>query len=314
MPNSAFDWLKDTRPLFAAQEAWNHGQYDQAAVYHVSYPIDAPFHVACGAALLAEHVKKFRFSPAVIQRIGQITDAQGRSEFSESFLNHLQRLKLRIKVLAPPEGSVLLPGEPLLIAQGPLNDVLLMESAFRYLMLESTFWATQAALERWQNGDLDEEDTYPLPAQPFNQRGWRVRAAYIGGASEKDLAAVDKAAPREFFDISVLTQVRHGNGQPLDQIRRLFQVQEPLGELWLTDEQEKKASMSKKKTQLHRMADNKRLEFNITRFQNLYQPLLVKGHAVLESPKTAYLRQRTLKQLEQFAGKDLKNYPQGWYE
>lgn len=309
--NDAFDWLQDTRPIYAAEQAWESGKYDENVVFHVLFPEKMPFHVACGAALVVEHVKKFRFSPDVIQRIGQITDAQGRSAFGESFLNHLQRLKLRVKLLAPPEGSILLPGEPLLIVQGPLIQIRLLESAFRYLMLQSTQVATRAALTRWTAQDLDEDDTPSLPRQTFTPAGWRTRAAYIGGASVADAEASQAYISPEN---TVLNTVTHANGEPLTQIRRLFSGQQPLGDLWLTDAQERRASLSKKTAQLVDATAQTTRTFEITRFNNLYQPVLVKGHPVLASPRTGYLRQRCLKQLEAFAVQGLVAYPQGWLE
>ena len=43
--------------------------------------------------------------------MGQVTDAQGRNAFQESFLNHLQRMRLRLQVNIAAEGTLLLPGE-----------------------------------------------------------------------------------------------------------------------------------------------------------------------------------------------------------
>lgn len=85
MQGSNFDWLSDLSPLFKAQELWFDGSYHNQVSWMVDTPSDTPFTISCGAALLAEHVKRFRFSPSVIFRLGQVTDARGRSIFQESF-------------------------------------------------------------------------------------------------------------------------------------------------------------------------------------------------------------------------------------
>ena len=114
---TTFDWLSDLEPAFAAQESWHSGVYYEDSLFHLVYRPDGPFAIACGAGLLAEHIRRFRFTPEIIQRLGQITNERGFSFFSESFLNYIQRLKLRVDVWAAPEGMLLLPGEPL--AGGP---------------------------------------------------------------------------------------------------------------------------------------------------------------------------------------------------
>ena len=141
-----YDWLSELQPLFAAQDSWLDGSYNKPASAHLLCPDDVPFTIACGAGLLAEHVRRFKFAPAVIQRLGQVSDAKGRSVFQESFLNHLQRLRLRTHVNAAPEGTLLLPGEPILSIQAPELQIRLLGTAFRLLIWESSRWATKAAL------------------------------------------------------------------------------------------------------------------------------------------------------------------------
>src|SRR5258708_3889703 len=140
-----FDWLSDMTPAYAALESWQNGSYNDIKTFHYMYQPHGPFAIACGAGLLAEHIRHFRFSPEIIQRIGRQTDADGRCLFNESFLNHLQRLRLRVQVNIAPEGAMLLPGEPLLVVQGPLLQIQLMENAFRLLLWQSTHWATKSA-------------------------------------------------------------------------------------------------------------------------------------------------------------------------
>ena len=60
-------------------------------------------------------------------RIATGTDERGRAVFEESYLNFLQRLRLRVNVGMPAEGTLLLPNEPILIAAGELAQIQLLE-------------------------------------------------------------------------------------------------------------------------------------------------------------------------------------------
>ncbi|MDO8366998.1 MAG: hypothetical protein Q7T20_09390, partial [Saprospiraceae bacterium] len=295
-----YDWLSDLQPLFAAQESWLKGTYNKPITAQLVCQTDAPFSIACGAGLLAEHIRRFKFEPKIIQRLGQVTDAKGRSVFQESFLNHLQRLRLRTHVNAAPEGTLLLPGEPVLTIQSPELQALLLESAIRLLIWESTCWTTKAALEQWQNGVFSEEETPHPPNFPFNPTGWKMRAQYIGGGASEGSNLSEAWAG--------LTKIEHGPGQSLSQIRRLFKGEHPLGDVWLTAVQEAHASVSHTHIQFADDKTGKLVEVQMSRFQNLMQPVLVKGHPALISPSLDYLRQRTWKQLEAFHELDLASY------
>lgn len=308
-----FDWLSDLGPAFAAQESWLDGSYDRPVLFHLMYKPEGEFAIACGAGLLAEHVRRFRFTIDVIQHLGQVTDERGCSVFQESFLNYLQRLRLRVQVNAAPEGALLMPGEPVLIVQGPLAQIRLLESAFRLLVWESTHWATLAANVRWKRGEWTEEDTPPPPLYPFNPDGWKIRAAYIGGALAEDILKNTGKKVRAMTPAEGLIKIEHSPGEPMVQIRRLFKGNDPLADVWLTQAQEEEASVSKTKIRFSDENSGKAVEMKMTRFQNLYQPALIKGHPVLATPRLGYLRQRMLKQTEAFHTLQLKNYPHGWY-
>ncbi len=327
-----YDWLSDLHPLFAAQDSWLDGSYNKPITAQLVCQTGAPFSIACGAGLLAEHIRRFKFDAPIIQRLGQVTDAKGRSVFQESFLNHLQRLRLRTHVNAAPEGTLLLPGEPVLTIKATQLQFRLLESAIRLLIWKSTSWATHSAAEQWHKGVFSEEETPHPPHFPFNLNGWKMRAQYIGAYSSDDSKSSDelnasnrtKAAgsPDNFnssdeLELSDewpgLIEIENPNGQPLAQIRRLFKGEQPLGDVWLTDAQDAHASVSHTHIQFMDEKSRKAAEVQMSRFQNLMQPLLVKGHPALSSPSLDYLRQRTWKQLEAFHNIDLEGYQRGWF-
>lgn len=303
----AFDWLSDLQPLFDAQESWHDGSYGKPAAAHLVSGYHTPFTIACGADLLAEHVRRFRFSPQVIQRLGQVTNSMGRSVFSESFLNHLQRIQLRTHVSAAPEGTLLLPGESIMCITGPELQLRLLQTAFQWLIWTPTQWATLAALENWRTGRFSEEDTPHPPRHTFDPDGWRARSIYIGGGN------VNAVADQDIPDWPGLTHMENEIGQSLVQIRRLFKGEHPLGDVWLTAVQENEASVSHTHICFHNKVTQKSEEVQMSRFQNLLQPVLVKGHPAFNSPSLDYLRQRTWKQLEAFHQWELTKYPHGWF-
>lgn len=305
-----FDWLSDLSPLYAAQASWLDGSYSKLQTLHLVATSGQPFFIACGAGLLAEHVRRFRFSPAVIQRLGQVTDVQGRSVFQESFLNHVQRLRLRTHIHAAPEGTLMLPGEVILHVQGPKLQIQLLESAIRILVWESSAWATASARQQWENGVFSEEDTPHAPPVPASLNGWRNRAKYIGGSMEFSSDAKENTPGADWPGLSL---VEHTNGSALAQIRRLFKGEHPLGDVWLTARQDEAASVSHHHCRFEDEISGKQVSVQMSRFLNLMQPVLVKGHPALTSPSLDYLRQRTWKQLESFHPLDLKVFPRGWW-
>lgn len=316
----AYDWLSDLTPALAAQTSWHDGSYDEPSLFHLVYQPDGPFAISCGAGLLAEHVRHFRFTPEIILRMGQMPDERGHPMFTESFLNHLQRLRLRVDVWAAPEGMLLLPGEPLAILRGPYAQILLLESALRWMLWRSTQWATRIALQRWENQSWAEEDTPSSPATPFNADGWKIRAEYIGGAFADDILEtirIPSRLPGPDEGLVNVWRAHTGNSdrhKPLVQIRRVYRGNHALGDIWLTQDQEEKASVSKTSAGILDAHTHRHKTLKFTRFQNLYQPLLVKGHPVLANTRLGYLRQRTLKQLEAFHFAPLDAYPHGWWD
>lgn len=301
---TTFDWLSDLQPLFGAHEAWLDGSYQKSQAGQLLSASNLPFSISCGSGLLAEHIRRFRFTPYIVQRLGQVTDEKGRSRFQESFLNHLQRLRLRVQVDAAPEGTLLLPGEPILIARGPRLQMMLLGSAFRFLFWESTFWATQSAMNYWNNDIPEEEDTPAPPNHAFHPSGWKLRAEYIGGGQQVAL----QNAP----EYPGLTRLEHPSGRTLTQVRRLFRGEQPLADAWFTSDLEEEANVGRHHLDILDLNSNKKHSVQMTRFQNLYQPVLLKGHPVLAEPSLGYLRQRMWKQLEAFHRLNLQDYPIGW--
>jgi hypothetical protein len=299
------NWLNNIDALFEAQTSWKDGSYREEVFAQYYVDTNTPFIICCGVGILAAHVRKFKFNPKVIATLGRIVDDNSRPVFEESFLNHLQRLALRVELNMPLEGMFLFPDQPIAIIRGNKLQVLLLQSALRELVATSTYWATQAAFERWKEGNLVEGDTPSAPILPPNRHGWQLRARYIGGETQL------KLNPES---LSVATDLRmyslEERNQVLGQIRRLFNGNLPLADVMMTEQEDLRSSVSKTDILIHNQElGRKRLEY--TRFVKIYQPVLVKGHPVLASPQLAMRRQRTLHQLQSFSGQNLSLWFRG---
>jgi hypothetical protein len=300
------DWLNNIDSTLAAQAVWRDGTYRKEVTGLLYIHLDCPFSIVCGSGLLAAHVRKFRFSPDVIAKMGRLVNQEGITIFDESFLNHLQRLSLRIEMQMPQEGTLLLPGQPLAILTGTILQVLLLKSALEELVVKSTFYATSTAQKRWITGDFVEIDT-PKPMNfPPNRQGWASRAKYIGGGDDGLQIAEPKIQGLSDFTLVDGPE----RSKSLGQIRRLFDGNIPIADVLMTAKGDQNSSVSKRQLDL-RLSDGSMQVFEYKRFMLLYQPLLVKGHPVLASPQLAIRRQRVLHQMESFAGPILKNYLTG---
>lgn len=304
---NTFDWISDPALAIAAQETWKDGSYQTQQQLQLVYLPEGPFSIAAGAGVLSEHIRHFRFSPEIIQRLGHFTDAFGRSILQESFLNHLQRMRLQLNISSPPEGTLLLPGQPLLILQGTKLSILLLESALRNLCWHATYWATQAAVSCWNLQNIREKATPTAPKWTNDLIGWKERAWYIGGGPHAN--APDTALPP--FTLHPPTLF---DNQPLVQIRRLYQDTRPIADIWLTCSMEAQASVSKPSISFENVLRGEIEQVHFTRYQELFQPLVTNGRPVWPVQQLALLRQRTFKQLEAFhAITRLETYPSGWF-
>lgn len=309
--NAPHDWLSELAPALKAQEFWRNRRYQQTVSGSLFLRLPGrPFLIAAGMRLLAEHLRRFRFDADVIERMARVSDERGRAVFDESFLNQLQRARLRTQIYAAQEGRLLLPDEPILHIRSNLMQAQLLEGPIRRLILYSTQIATDAAWERFQTGVLEEEDAPSPPKYSQNPYGWQKRAAYIGAAPPEVYEAEKTIA--DYWQRYEIEPVTNPSGEALFQIRRLFDGDRPLGDQWLSGRQESESGVSQTHAALVCNADGALRQIHMNRFQNLYRPLLYRGQALSPTSGVEYKRQRTLRQLKMFSQVDIERYPRGW--
>jgi nicotinate phosphoribosyltransferase len=177
--------LTDLYQLTMAYGYWKQGLYNRRATFHLFYrkpPFDGQYVIASGLALATDLLQNFfSYSVSDIQYLGSLKGADGKSLFDESFINYLQRLQFSCDVWAVPEGTVVLPHQPILRIEGPLLQCQLVETALLSIINFSSLIATKSArIVEAAAGDSVLEFGMRR-AQGLDGAITASRAAYIGG-------------------------------------------------------------------------------------------------------------------------------------
>lgn len=176
--------LTDLYQLTMGYGYWKSGMYDREAVFHLTFrrgPFEGDHALAAGLEQALDYLDHFRFGTEDVRYLAGLKNGSGDLLFDESFLNMLQRLRLTVEVDAVPEGTVVLPGTPLVRVRGPLLQAQLLETALLNLIGFPSLVATKASrIVRAAGGDHVIE--YGLRRAQGPDGGLTAsRAAFIGG-------------------------------------------------------------------------------------------------------------------------------------
>jgi len=176
--------LTDLYELTMAYGYWQNELYNREAVFNLFYrknPFGGDFAIAAGLELVVKYLQNFSFEVEDIQYLAGLQGATGEPLFDESFLNYLQRMPLECTIHAVPEGTLVLPNQPLLRVQGPLLQAQILETALLNFINFSTLIATKSArITQAAQGDTVLEFGLRR-AQGIDGGITASRAAYIGG-------------------------------------------------------------------------------------------------------------------------------------
>ncbi len=106
-------------------QAYQSERMDQLAVFELAFrkmPPNRNYIVAAGFQDVLDFLTGFRFSAE------EIAYLRGNGNFSEGFLNGLERLRFTGDAFAVPEGTLVFPHEPLLQVVAPIAQAQLMET------------------------------------------------------------------------------------------------------------------------------------------------------------------------------------------
>lgn len=176
--------LTDLYQLTMAYGYWRAGMHQRKTVFHLFYrraPFGGRYAIAAGLEPAIDYIQRLSFSVSDIQYLGSLRGADGLALFNESFLNYLQRLKFTGTIHALPEGTVVLPHEPILRIEAPLVEAQLIETALLTLINFSTLIATKAARVVAAAGEDEVLEFGLRRAQGIDGALMASRSAYLGG-------------------------------------------------------------------------------------------------------------------------------------
>lgn len=178
--------LTDLYQLTMAYGYYKNGMKNREAVFHLFFrknPFGGRFAVAAGLEYAVDFIRNFRFAPDDLDYLAGLCGNDGKPLFDPDFLRYLETYRLCCDVDAIPEGTPVLPHQPLLRIKGPLIDGQLLETPLLNIINFQTLIATKAArVCQATQGDAVLEFGLRR-AQGIDGSLAASRAAFIGGCS-----------------------------------------------------------------------------------------------------------------------------------
>ncbi len=175
--------LADDAPLYTdmyeltmAQGYFLEGLADRTACFDYffrSNPFGGGYVIFSGLSDVVELLEHFRFDDNALSYLAE----QG---FQKEFLDHLEAMEFTAELMAPPEGEVVFPYEPVVRIKGPIMQAQIVETLLLNLLNFSSLIATKASRMRRVAGDRKLIDFGLRRAQGLG--GMQAsRAAVVGG-------------------------------------------------------------------------------------------------------------------------------------
>lgn len=177
--------LTDLYQLTMAYGYWKANRHEHEAVFHLFFrkaPFGGEYAIACGLQQVIQYIQEFTFTKEDIAYLSTL-ESNGQPLFSHGFLQYLSEFSFSGNLYGIPEGTVVLPKEPLLRVHGTMLECQILESALLNLINFPTLIATKAAriCEAAQGDPVLEFGL--RRAQGPDGAITASRAAYIGGCT-----------------------------------------------------------------------------------------------------------------------------------
>lgn len=176
--------LTDLYQITMAYGYWKSNRHTTETTFQLFFrkaPFDNGFAICAGIETALDLIEAFRFSDDDIEYLRTQVGNDGQPLFEEAFLRFLQTLEMTVDIEAIPEGTAVLPHEPILRITGPIIPCQLLESALLTCINFQTLIATKA-FRVCQAAEDDSVLEFGLRrAQGFDGAISAARAAYIGG-------------------------------------------------------------------------------------------------------------------------------------
>lgn len=157
---------------------FREGMHETDAVFDLFFrtaPFKGNYAVFAGLQPALKYLEELRFTD------GDIAYLESLGIFESTFLDFLADFRFRGKVVAPREGTLVFPNEPLLSVEGTLAEAQFVETALLNLVNFQTLAATKASRIQGAAGDGVVLEFGLRRAQGPDGGLGEARAAYIGG-------------------------------------------------------------------------------------------------------------------------------------
>ena len=155
-----------------------NGMKDKIVYFDVFYrdnPDNGGYAICAGLEQIVEYINDLRFDEEDIEYL------RGRNCFSEEFLEYLKSFRFTGDIWAIPEGTVVFPGEPLMIVRAPIIEAQFIETYVLMMINHQSLIATKAARITRSAKGRPVSEFGSRRAQGADAAMLGARAAYIGG-------------------------------------------------------------------------------------------------------------------------------------
>ena len=181
--------LCDFYELTMANGYLKSGIKDKIVYFDVFYrdnPDKGGYAIAAGLEQVVEYIKELHFTAEDIEYL------RGKKCFDEEFLKILENFRFTGDIWAIPEGTVVFPGEPLMIVRAPVIEAQFIETFVLMMINHQSLIATKAArIKRAAKGRAVSEFG-ARRAQGSDASILGARAAYIGGVDSTSCVICDE--------------------------------------------------------------------------------------------------------------------------
>ncbi|MEM8709776.1 MAG: nicotinate phosphoribosyltransferase [Planctomycetota bacterium] len=187
LPGSAA-LLTDLYQLTMARGHWRAGRLDARGVFHLSFrraPFGGTWALAAGIGPALDAIERLGFTHEDVEALAALPGARGKgSLFENEFLDLLRATpQFQLDVDVIPEGSIALPGVPMVKVTGPLWQAQLVETILLNMIGYDTLIATKAARVVHAAAGASVLEFGARRAQGPGASVTAARAAWIGGVA-----------------------------------------------------------------------------------------------------------------------------------
>ena len=167
-----------------------NGMADKIVYFDVFYrdnPDKGGYAICAGLQQIVEYINDLHFDDDDIEYL------RSRNCFSEEFLSYLKNFKFTGDIWAIPEGTVVFPGEPLMIVRAPIIEAQFIETYVLMMINHQSLIATKASRITRSAKGRPVSEFGSRRAQGADAAMLGARAAYIGGCGSTACTISDQA-------------------------------------------------------------------------------------------------------------------------